>query len=102
MLLLKKLDLFGVHSKIKIEKVRMIFEEEREKADLELKEKLDNVNSNNQQIFEELNLELKGIQKNIQENNMFNVSIKNDVKRMFEIFGKELKMNKELNTFLGN
>ena len=102
MLLLKKLDLFGVNRKIKIEKVRMIFEEEREKADLELKEKLDNVNSNNQQIFEELNLELKGIQKNIQENNMFNVSIKNDVKRMFEIFGKELKMNKELNTFLGN
>ena len=102
MLLLKKLDLFGVNRKIKIEKVRMIFEEEREKTDLELKEKLDNVNSNNQQIFEELNLELKGIQKNIQENNMFNVSIKNDVKRMFEIFGKELKMNKELNTFLGN
>ena len=102
MLLLKKLDLFGVNRKIKIEKVRMIFEEEREKTDLELKEKLDNVNSNNQQIFEELNLELKGIQKNIQENNMFNVSIKNDVKRMFEIFGKELKMNKEFNTFLGN
>ena len=76
MLLLKKLDLFGVNRKIKIEKVRI--------------------------IFEELNLELKGIQKSIQENNMFNVSIKNDVKRMFEIFGKELKMNKELSTFLGN
>ena len=102
MLSLKKLDLFGVNRKIKIEKVRMIFEEEREKADLELQEKLDNVNYNNQQIFEELNLELKGIQKSIQENNMFNVSIKNDVKRMFEIFGKELKMNKELSTFLGN
>ncbi len=28
--------------------------------------------------------------ENIQENNMFSVSIKNDVKRMFEIFGKEL------------
>ena len=80
----------------------MIFEEEREKADLELQEKLDNVNYNNQQIFEELNLELKGIQKSIQENNMFNISIKNDVKRMFEIFGKELKINKELRTFLGN
>ena len=102
MLLLKKLDLFGVNRKIKIEKVRIIFEEEREKADLELQKKLDNVNYNNQQIFEELNLELKGIQKSIQENNMFNVSIKNDVKRMFEIFGKELKMNKELSTFLGN
>ncbi|WP_339126613.1 hypothetical protein LDJ89_06295 [Fusobacterium nucleatum] len=102
MLLLKKLDLFGVNRKIKIEKVRMIFEEEREKTDLELQEKLDNVNYNNQQIFEELNLELKGIQKSIQENNMFNISIKNDVKRMFEIFGKELKMNKELRTFLGN
>ncbi|WVU50220.1 hypothetical protein V3R02_05405 [Fusobacterium nucleatum] len=49
-----------------------------------------------------MNLELKGIQKSIQENNMFNISIKNDVKRMFEIFGKELKMNKELRTFLGN
>ena len=80
----------------------MIFEEEREKADLELQKKLDNVNYNNQQIFEELNLELKGIQKNIQENNMFSVSIKNDVKRMFEIFGKELKMNRELVKFLGN
>ena len=33
---------------------------------------------------------------------MFNISIKNDVKRMFEIFGKELKMNKELRTFLSN
>ncbi|WP_238968132.1 hypothetical protein [Fusobacterium nucleatum] len=75
-LLLKKLDLFGVNRKIKIEKVRMIFEEEREKTDLELQEKLDNVNYNNQQIFEELNLELKGIQKSIQENNMFNISIK--------------------------
>ena len=47
-------------------------------------------------------MELKGIQKNIQENNMFSVSIKNDVKRMFEIFGKELKMNRELVKFLGN
>ena len=102
MLSLKKLDLFGVNRKIKIEKVRMIFEEEREKADLELQEKLDNVNYNNQQIFEELNLELKEIQKNIEENNMFNISIKNDVKRMFEIFGKELKMNRELVAFLGN
>lgn len=102
MLLLKKLDLFGVNRKIKIEKVRIIFEEEREKADLELQKKLDNVNYNNQQIFEELNLELKGIQKSIQENNMFNVSIKNDVKRMFEIFGKEIKMDRELLAFLGN
>lgn len=102
MLSLKKLDLFGVNKKIKIEKVRVIFEEEREKADLELQEKLDNVNYNNQQILEELNLELRGIQKNIRENDMFNISIKNDVKRMFEIFGKELKMNKELSIFLGN
>ena len=102
MLLLKKLDLFGVNRKIKIEKVRIIFEEEREKTDLELQKKLDNVNYNNQQIFEELNLELKGIQKSIQENDMFNVSIKNDVKRMFEIFGKEIKMDRELLAFLGN
>ena len=60
---LKKLDLFGVNRKLKIEKVKIIFEEERKKADLELQEKLENINYNNQQIFEELNLELKGIQK---------------------------------------
>jgi len=98
---LKKLDLFGVNRKLKIEKVKIIFEEERKKADLELQEKLENINYNNQQIFEELNLELKGIQKNIQENNMFNVSIKDDVKRMFQIFGKELKIDNSLANFLG-
>ena len=98
---LKKLDLFDVNRKLKIEKVKIIFEEERKKADLELQEKLENINYNNQQIFEELNLELKGIQKNIQENNMFNVSIKDDVKRMFQIFGKELKIDNSLANFLG-
>ena len=32
---------------------------------------------------------------------MFNVSIKDDVKRMFQIFGKELKIDNSLANFLG-
>ena len=102
MLSLKRLDLFGTNKQFKIEKIKAIFEEEREKADLELQEKLENVNYNNQQIFEELKIELKELQKNIQENNIFTISIKDDIKRMFQIFGKELKMNSDLLAFLNN
>ena len=102
MLSLKRLDLFGTNKQFKIEKIKAIFEEEREKADLELQEKLENVNYNNQQIFEELKIELKKLQKNIQENNIFTISIKDDIKRMFQIFGKELKMDSDLLAFLNN
>ena len=102
MLSLKRLDLFGTNKQFKIEKIKAIFEEEREKADLELQEKLENVNYNNQQIFEELKIELKELQKNIQENNIFTISIKDDIKRMFQIFGKELKMDSDLLAFLNN
>ena len=102
MLNLKRLDLFGTNKQFKIEKIKAIFEEERKKADLELQEKLENVNYNNQQIFEELKIELKGLQKNIQENNIFTISIKDDIKRMFQIFGKELKMDSDLVAFLNN
>lgn len=101
MLSLKRLDLFGTNKQFKIEKIKAIFEEEREKADLELQEKLENVNYNNQQIFEELKIELKELQKNIQENNIFTISIKDDIKRMFQIFGKELKIDNRLAIFLG-
>lgn len=102
MLSLKRLDLFGTNKQFKIEKIKAIFEEEREKTDLELQEKLENVNYNNQQIFEELKIELKKLQKNIQENNIFTISIKDDIKRMFQIFGKELKMDSDLLAFLNN
>ena len=101
MLALKKLDIFGVNRKLKVEKIKAIFEEEEKNKDLIIQREIDNVNSNNKLLFQELQEELFNINKKIEENNMFNQSIKEELKRSFEIFGKNITLNNKLKNILG-
>ena len=101
MLALKKLDIFGVNRKLKVEKIKAIFEEEEKNKDLIIRREIDNVNSNNKLLFQELQEELFNINKKIEENNMFNQSIKEELKRSFEIFGKNITLNNKLKNILG-
>lgn len=101
MLALKKLDIFGVNRKLKVEKIKAIFEEEEKNKDLIIQREIDNVNSNNKLFFQELQEELFSINKKIEENNMFNQSIKEELKRSFEIFGKNIALNNKLKNILG-
>lgn len=101
MLALKKLDIFGVNRKLKVEKIKAIFEEEEKNKDLIIQKEIDNVNSNNKLLFQELQEELFNINKKIEENNMFNQSIKEELKRSFEIFGKNITLNNKLKNILG-
>lgn len=100
MLSLKKLDLLGTNKKFKIEKIKAIFTEEREKANSIIKEKLNDINYSNQILLTELEDELEELNKNIEENNMFNKSISLELGRVFEIFGKDLEIEKKFATFL--
>lgn len=100
MLSLKKLDLLGTNKKFKIEKIKAIFTEEREKANSIIQEKLNNINYSNQILLTELEDELEELNKNIEENNMFNKSISLELGRVFEIFGKDLEIEKKFATFL--
>lgn len=101
MLALKKLDIFGVNKKLKTEKIKAIFEEETRAKDLEIEKKLNDVNTNNQQLLEELQEELFSIKQKIQDSNMFTQRIKDDLKRAFEIFDKEIELNSKFKKFLG-
>lgn len=100
MLSLKKLDLLGTNKKFKIEKIKAIFTEEREKANSVIQEKLNDINYSNQILLTELEDELEELNKNIEENNMFNKSISLELGRVFEIFGKDLEIEKKFATFL--
>ena len=100
MLSLKKLDLLGTNKKFKIEKIKAIFTEEREKANSIIQEKLNDINYSNQILLTELEDELEELNKNIEENNMFNKSISLELGRVFEIFGKDLEIEKKFATFL--
>ena len=101
MLSLKKLDLFGTNKKFKIEKIKMIFEEEREKANSIIEEKLNNTNYSNQILYSELEGELEELSKTIEENNMFNRSVSSELTRIFNIFGKDLDIEDKFAFFLG-
>ena len=101
MLALKKLDIFGVNKKLKTEKIKAIFEEETRAKDLEIEKKLNDVNTNNQQLLEELQEELFSIKQKIQDSNMFTQRIKDDLKRAVEIFDKEIELNSKFKKFLG-
>ena len=59
MLSLKKLDLLGTNKKFKIEKIKAIFTEEREKANSIIQEKLNDINYSNQILLTELEDELE-------------------------------------------
>ena len=101
MLALKKLDIFGVNRKLKVDKIKTILEEEEKNKDLILQKEIENVNSNNEFLLQELQEELFSINKKIEENNMFNQNIKEELKRSFEIFGKNIELSNNLKRFLG-
>ena len=101
MLALKKLDIFGVNRKLKVDKIKTILEEEEKNKDLILQKEIENVNSNNEFLLQELQEELSSINKKIEENNMFNQNIKEELKRSFEIFGKNIELSNNLKRFLG-
>ena len=101
MLALKKLDIFGVNKKLKTEKIKAIFEEETRAKDLEIEQKLNDININNQELLQELEEELFTLSNKIKESNMFTQRIKDDLKRGFEIFNKNLELNSSFKKFLG-
>ena len=101
MLALKKLDIFGVNRKLKVDKIKTILEEEEKNKDLILQKEIENVNSNNEFLLQELQEKLFSINKKIEENNMFNQNIKEELKRSFEIFGKNIELSNNLKRFLG-
>ena len=101
MLALKKLDIFGVNKTLKTEKIKAIFEEETKAKDLEIEEKLNDVNVNNQQLLQELEEELFAFKTKIKESNIFTQRIKEDLKRGFEIFNKNIELNSSFKKFLG-
>ena len=80
-------------------RLERVFQEKNK--DLILQKEIENVNSNNEFLLQELQEELFSINKKIEENNMFNQNIKEELKRSFEIFGKNIELSNNLKRFLG-
>lgn len=101
MLAIKKADFFNVAGVLKVEKIKMIFEEENKKREEEFERALMETNEINNNLFRELQLELINLRENIKNKNLELESIKNDLERSFDIFGMNLDLNSKLASFYG-
>lgn len=100
MLLLKELDLFGVNEGFRTEKIKEIFKDEREKADIEINALLESTNAENNQIFEELETELKNLENFISQANIYKESVTDLIDKNLSIFGIESNTENEWEKFL--